>query len=154
MSLLNEVTANFNLSEYGKLQVVGVTDEVTFCFCCSKENLKRTAVMQDSEGNYSFFGTTCAHNASSKWVTSSKKNHKFRLPVELKIGEFLYRYNFELQSFERFHESTKQWSTKGAKSIQVMFDILANKDNLQDYNQSKLNFFLDRLEEYGHKFPF
>jgi hypothetical protein len=154
MSLINEITANFNLSEYGKLNIVGTTDEITTCFCCGKENLKRTAVMQDSDGNYAFFGTTCAHNASNKWTTSNKQKHKFKLPIELQIGRFNYRYSFELLGFECFNPSTKQWNTKGAKALQVMIEILENKSSLVSYDQSKLNFFLDRLEEFGHKLPF
>jgi hypothetical protein len=48
-------THQFNLSEYGKLQVVGYTDLVPQCACCGKDGLKKTAVMKDSDGNYSFF---------------------------------------------------------------------------------------------------
>ena len=49
------------------LQQVGVTDEVSVCSCCGKENLKRTVVFEttdewQAEGGdqYVFFGTSCA----------------------------------------------------------------------------------------------
>lgn len=67
----------FDLSEYGKLKVVGTTDEFTSCCCCGKENLKRTVVMQDSNGNYSFFGSSCAYGASKHYQNS--KARKYRL---------------------------------------------------------------------------
>jgi hypothetical protein len=66
----------FNMSEYGKLKTVGVTDEFTSCCCCGKQNLKKTVVMQDSDGNYSFFGTTCAYDASRNHFQSKNKTKK------------------------------------------------------------------------------
>jgi hypothetical protein len=153
MSTFTEIGVNnFNLSEYGKLKVVGVTDEVTACFCCGKENLKRTAVMQDSEGNYSFFGTSCAHNASNKWATSKNRNRQIKFPVELAINGLNYRYNFELQRFEKQNIKTKEWSI--AIASLVMHEILEDKLNLRNHAQDKLNLFLAKLEEYGQIFPF
>ena len=63
----------FNLSEYGRLKTVGVTDQFTSCCCCGKQNLKKTVVMKDSEGNYSFFGSSCAHAATRQILTPERK---------------------------------------------------------------------------------
>lgn len=80
---------DFNLSEYGKLKTVGVTDEFTSCCCCGKEKLKKTVVMQDSGGNYSFFGTTCAYNASRGYAHSTNRTRKIHPQVMEEILETL-----------------------------------------------------------------
>ena len=45
--------------------IEGITDERDSCDCCGKTNLKRTVVLQDTEndGEFVFFGTTCAARA-------------------------------------------------------------------------------------------
>lgn len=43
----------------------GVTDDVTECGCCGRQNLKRTVVLQPTDGGDAvFYGTTCAAIAS------------------------------------------------------------------------------------------
>lgn len=69
---------NFNMKEYGKLKTFGVTDQFTSCCCCGKQNLKKTVVMQDSEGNYSFFGSTCAYKASGNYFQSKHRTRRIR----------------------------------------------------------------------------
>lgn len=77
MVSLAEIGAyEFKMDEYGRFKVVGVTDQFTTCCCCGRENLKKTAVMQDSEGNYSFFGTTCAANATRYYYSSKYRTRK------------------------------------------------------------------------------
>lgn len=52
-----------------RFKTIGVTDEVTACDCCGKDNLKRTVVLLDLEmDEIKFFGTTCASNAYSSRV--------------------------------------------------------------------------------------
>lgn len=43
---------------------VGTTDENTTCDCCGKSNLKMTVVLKDDEGNFHFFGRSCASRAT------------------------------------------------------------------------------------------
>ena len=43
--------------------IEGVTDERDSCDCCGKTGLKRTVVLADSDGEFVFFGTTCAARA-------------------------------------------------------------------------------------------
>lgn len=59
MSNLNQIGANdFNFTS--QVTKVGVTDEFTVCLCCGKENLKKTIVLKDDEGNFTFVGSDCA----------------------------------------------------------------------------------------------
>lgn len=64
MTTYSEIT---NFDAKSNLTLVGVTDEVTQCSCCGKSNLKRTAVLQDEWGQFSFYGTTCAYKALNIW---------------------------------------------------------------------------------------
>jgi hypothetical protein len=43
---------------------VGTTDENTTCDCCGKPNLKMTVVLRDDEGDFHYFGRTCAARAT------------------------------------------------------------------------------------------
>ena len=40
--------------------IVGITDEVSTCDCCGRQNLKRTVAIRDAFGEVSYYGTTCA----------------------------------------------------------------------------------------------
>jgi hypothetical protein len=40
--------------------IIGISDEVTDCECCGKNNLKRTVVLKFSESDVRYYGTTCA----------------------------------------------------------------------------------------------
>lgn len=53
------------------------TDEVTTCECCGKQNLKGTVVLKDQEGEFKFFGTTCAARALGKKNASTAKAARF-----------------------------------------------------------------------------
>lgn len=47
-----------------KYTAVGTTDECTTCDCCGKANLKMTVVLRDDEGDFHFFGRSCAARAT------------------------------------------------------------------------------------------
>ena len=44
--------------------VVGTTDETLSCDCCGRTGLKMTVVLRDSEGEFVFYGRTCAARAT------------------------------------------------------------------------------------------
>ena len=45
-------------------KLLGITDEVTTCDCCGKENLKRTfAISLDGDSDPVYFGSTCGARA-------------------------------------------------------------------------------------------
>lgn len=52
-----------------KYGLIGSTDDVTTCDCCGKQNLKKTVILSildddnNDNGDYAFFGSTCAENA-------------------------------------------------------------------------------------------
>lgn len=48
---------------------IGTTDENTTCDCCGKPNLKMTVVLRDDEGDFHFFGRSCAARATG-WKTA------------------------------------------------------------------------------------
>lgn len=51
-------------------QITGITDSVTTCDCCGKNNLKRAVALVNDAGEEFFFGTNCAgaavHGRKSK----------------------------------------------------------------------------------------
>jgi hypothetical protein len=47
-------------------EAIAITDERTDCDCCGKSGLKRTVVLKDENGEFVFFGTTCAARALGK----------------------------------------------------------------------------------------
>lgn len=57
-------------------EAVGVTDERTECDCCGKINLKKTVVLRNEDGEFSFFGTTCAARALGKRASTPAQARK------------------------------------------------------------------------------
>lgn len=57
---------------------IGVTDEITTCDCCGKENLKRTVVFKTEE-DYLFFGSDCA--------TRFAKENKTKITRKTKVNK-------------------------------------------------------------------
>lgn len=57
-----------------QIKLAGVTDTVPECMCCGKKNLKRTAVLQDENGNFSFYGSDCAYKALNVWGKSRQSS--------------------------------------------------------------------------------
>jgi hypothetical protein len=53
-----------------KLEAVGTTDERNECDCCGKTGLKRTVVLRDEDGDFRFYGTTCAARALGRKATT------------------------------------------------------------------------------------
>lgn len=49
-----------------RYEVAGTTDENTICDCCGKSNLKMTVVLRDDEGEFRFFGRSCAALATGR----------------------------------------------------------------------------------------
>ena len=140
-------THQFNLSEYGKLQVVGYTDSVPQCACCGKDGLKRTAVMKDSDGNYSFFGTTCAYNASKYWATSENQKHRVSIPVKITLKNRTFRID-EDGNCERLDNG--KWVEAQRRGLSFL--ILDSSDELP--NQHNADKVIGILEGFGFKFPF
>jgi hypothetical protein len=125
----------FDLSEYGRLKVVGSTSNVTECFCCGKQNLKKTAVMQDSHGNYSFFGTSCAHNASHRWATSTKRNSNFQVPTEITIAGRRNRIDSQAQ-VEYFNPESQSWQSIHVRGLfALILDNLATINQVENINE-------------------
>jgi hypothetical protein len=52
------------MSNMTKYTVAGTTDENTTCDCCGKSNLKMTVVLRDEDGEFHFFGRSCAARAT------------------------------------------------------------------------------------------
>jgi len=48
----------------GRFDAIGTTDENTTCDCCGKSNLKMTVVLRDADGEFYFYGRTCAARAT------------------------------------------------------------------------------------------
>ncbi|MEY4672444.1 MAG: hypothetical protein RL148_228 [Planctomycetota bacterium] len=61
------------------LQIVGVTDEISTCDCCGRNDLKRAVALKNADGAVVYFGTSCAAQAlnwTDKAVTvAAKKAH-------------------------------------------------------------------------------
>lgn len=56
--------------------IEGITDERDSCDCCGKTNLKRTVVLRTEDGEFVFFGTTCAARAMKRTVKEVKAGIK------------------------------------------------------------------------------
>jgi hypothetical protein len=50
------------------LQVIGTTDQQDTCDCCGKTNLKMVVVLKDDDGEFCFYGRTCAARATGRRV--------------------------------------------------------------------------------------
>jgi hypothetical protein len=57
-----------NTEEDKMLQVIGTTDQQDTCDCCGKTNLKMVVVLKDDDGEFCFYGRTCAARATSRRV--------------------------------------------------------------------------------------
>jgi hypothetical protein len=141
-------TTEFNMREYGRLKVVGTTDSVTICFCCNKKNLKKTAVMQDSDGNYSFFGTSCAYNASRMWDTKDKRCKEKVvievIPDDIEVNICNRTYILSGDGFSYFinKESVKTFdANKKSLRLDVMF--------LQNKNENIQRDILEWMEQHA-----
>lgn len=67
---------------------VGVTDEITTCSCCGKENLKRTVVFKTNDGDFAYLGTTCATKATSKDIKPTKVNAQGQTEADQEKARF------------------------------------------------------------------
>lgn len=94
----------------GNIKLVGVTDTVPECMCCGKKNLKRTAVLQDQNGNFSFYGSDCAYKALNVWgksrqssiLRSAIKNAEINsdsnyIETTINGGSYIYYYSGNTQ---------------------------------------------------------
>lgn len=55
------------------MKVLGISDEVTTCECCGRQNLKRTVVLGSEDGQR-YYGTDCA--AAALLGRKSSKNNR------------------------------------------------------------------------------
>jgi len=58
------------------LRIVGITDEVSTCDCCGKNDLKRAVALEGEEGEVVFFGTTCTAIALGRDAKEVRKESK------------------------------------------------------------------------------
>lgn len=60
-----------------KYQFVGSTDEKTQCELCGKEELKKTVILKDENGEIGYYGVCCAS------VLLGKKSDEFKKEIQL-----------------------------------------------------------------------
>ena len=122
-SLLREMTIGFDIKTAFK---VGVTDEVTACFCCGKTNLKRTVVLRDAEGQYSFYGSSCAKYAGKQGI----KGAISKAPVTIKevtetIDNCLYKLvlEYEMKNARLYiwNPYTEKWQLRENTHGEIMY---------------------------------
>jgi len=59
-----------NQKKIMKLNPIAITNDVTQCEHCGKNNLKSTVVMRDDEGNIEYWGSDCASRAMGRSAAS------------------------------------------------------------------------------------
>lgn len=70
------------------LRIIGLTDTVTKCDCCGRQNLKKTVVLADSEDvnpgsdEVMFYGSQCAVTALRNAKVKGFKNHVTNAAIE------------------------------------------------------------------------
>jgi hypothetical protein len=127
---------NFNLSEYGKLKTVGTTDMWSSCCCCGKANLKKVVVMQDSEQNYSFFGTTCAYNASRGYAASQNRTRKVHPQVMEEILATLSPVAPKVEAVDPKEAAIQNAMTTKGLSKDMAVNLLVKSDgDLEKFNR-------------------
>lgn len=52
------------------LKAIAITDERDSCECCGKGGLKRVVVLKNEDGDFFFYGTTCAARALGRKATT------------------------------------------------------------------------------------
>ena len=93
-STIFDLSNGFDINS--KLMAVGTTDEVRECQCCGKKHLKGTVVLKDEWGQFSWFGSRCAHNALNVWgkegfeIEILKQQIKSKASADITIGDRRY----------------------------------------------------------------
>jgi hypothetical protein len=164
MSLrFTEIGVNdFNLQN-APITFEGSTDTVTECFCCGKQNLKRTAVLKDNDGNYSFYGATCAFNALNVWSKSLnyqskvkqsiKRKFEFPTPdIEVTIGNREFKLTSEGLSYVKKDDQWVSDVNKVTLKLDLHYEIDTNRVHLIE----NINELLEWMDKHvsSFKFPF
>lgn len=108
-----------------KFRAIGLTDDVTTCECCGKQNLKRTVMMLqlDADGNgidVFYFGTTCAERNTRKSKSRIEREiieEKNRREQEEEAERCRQRWAQEMVPVYDFLHETYGWSKEEADSI-------------------------------------
>ena len=93
-STIFDLSNGFDINS--RLMAVGTTDEVRECQCCGKKHLKGTVVLKDEWGQFSWFGSRCAHNALNVWGKEGFENEilkqqiKSKSSADITIGDRRY----------------------------------------------------------------
>ena len=102
-------------------QFEAVTDEVTSCGLCGKNNLKKTIVLQDEDGTIVFFGSVCAAKALG-WGKESSRNVTF--------------------------EATREIQSVIKKAIELKMEVVWNSENtVKIKNSDKANTLFDFCDD-------
>lgn len=137
------------------MKYVGVTDEITVCECCNKSNLKKAVVLQQ-EGEYKFFGMTCAARALGYNSTpSGTKTILERLHIEerttvtkeilqfkINLDEYrvMKRWEFQLKMNPNVDKEKAERIIK--RCGQIVIDKITEKFS---YQIKSLHIFLNNL---------
>lgn len=58
--------------DMSKQKIAGITNDVTTCECCGRDDLKKTIVLMDTEGNIKYYGSNCAASALKSRASKSE----------------------------------------------------------------------------------
>jgi hypothetical protein len=164
MSLrFTEIGSNdFNLQNT-PITFQGSTDTVTECFCCGKQNLKRTAVLKDNDGNYSVYGSTCAFNALNVWSKSLSYQAKVKQAIKRKfefptpdISVTIVNRRFKLTSDGLVYVQKDNEMVLDANKVTLRLDLQYEIDNNRVHLIENINELLDWMDKHvsSFKFPF
>lgn len=124
------MTKTYGLSQFNKLTLVGSCDWVTDCSCCGKERLKRTFVFKEEEGDFHFFGSSCAKKVSPSFKsTFDKSSNKPPVQIsrldkilEIEVSESKYRLTISggaAQTVEIWNPYKEQWQSGYTAQLRV-----------------------------------
>lgn len=89
-------------------KILGATNDVTVCNCCGRENLKKTVVLDDYEGNVKYFGETCAAKAMQMKSPAFKKIMTSELKERVQNKEaFIANHPITIEIREETNELNK-----------------------------------------------
>jgi len=90
------------------IKVLGITDDVTECYCCGKLNLKQTVAFE-IDGNETFYGTTCATKFYKKEFKDIKAEIKTNLDKRTREARIVYRTSPEYAAYNQAIKEANDW---------------------------------------------
>jgi len=91
-----------------EIKVLGLTDDVTECYCCGKLNLKQTVAFE-IDGNETYYGTTCATKFYKKEFKDIKAEIKTNLDKRTREARILYRSTPEYIAYHQAIKEANEW---------------------------------------------